>query len=107
MTAVLEPEARQPTIKGPWQYVSVAVEGGWRRFKSLAYNGYSHVAPDRTQRWQVLGSNGRDKYWVGYDADKKWSCSCPSFQYKSGLDADGNCKHIRMMLAKRKGASDA
>jgi len=24
-----------------------------------------------------------------------YECSCPSFQYERGLDADGHCKHIR------------
>ena len=27
----------------------------------------------------------------------QWICDCPSFKYRSGIDSQGHCKHIRFV----------
>jgi len=31
------------------------------------------------------------------EENSKWFCDCPSFKYRSGVDKEGNCKHILLV----------
>lgn len=33
----------------------------------------------------------------------RYECNCASYKYANGLDADGNCKHVRMAVENQKG----
>lgn len=54
------------------------------------------------QETTVLSDDGSRLYLVKRFADRapgeQDSCSCPSFQYQCGLDALGQCKHIRKAI---------
>ena len=30
--------------------------------------------------------------------EKEWYCDCHSFKYRSGVNKEGHCKHIRLIL---------
>ncbi len=38
-------------------------------------------------------------YTVKYFGQSDYTCECMSYRYMSGLDADGNCKHIRQAIS--------
>lgn len=54
------------------------------------------------QETTVLSDDGSRLYLVKRFADRapgeQDTCSCPSFQYQRGLDALGQCKHIRKAI---------
>lgn len=37
------------------------------------------------------------QYLVTLRYGLEWTCSCPAFQFKHGLDLNGDCKHIRLV----------
>lgn len=46
-----------------------------------------------SEEWKLPSRNGSETYIIKHE-NGKWSCTCPSFQYKTGLLQD-KCKHIR------------
>lgn len=58
------------------------------------------LAPSPWLTTTVTSSDGQRTYRISkHRRTGDMYCSCPSFQYRTGIDPDGRCKHIRQALA--------
>lgn len=48
--------------------------------------------------YQVKSITQKNQSYVVLCEDDVWYCDCPSFKYKTGTDANGNCKHIQLII---------
>ncbi len=46
----------------------------------------------------VQSMKGENKSYIVMLENTEWSCDCPSFKFRSGVDQLGNCKHIRLII---------
>ena len=60
---------------------------------------YGNHGRTTLHHWEVPSET---KYGVEYKVkqllDGEFTCECPSFTYKTGLDAEGHCKHQRDVI---------
>ncbi len=48
--------------------------------------------------YQVKSIKEENQSYVVVCKNDIWYCDCPSFKYKTGTDANGNCKHIMLII---------
>ena len=66
-----------------------------RKIAQYGNHGRSSLHTWKVPSYTTYGVN----YTIKQLLDGDLTCTCPSFKYNSGLDADGFCKHQRDVLA--------
>lgn len=53
------------------------------------------IIQEKINHWQVKRIRSVDLWEVHNFKDSEWRCTCPAWFYKTGIDNNGHCKHIK------------